>query len=93
MSDFTSGFWNIYIVVLTLIGIVGCGVLLWSQSKHKVVLKPGTSAETATTGHLWDEDLTELNTPMPRWCMWSTKAMKSAGVPCRRVGAKSPMGW
>ena len=70
MSDFTSGFWNIYIVVLTLIGIVGCGVLLWSQSKHKVVLKPGTSAETATTGHLWDEDLTELNTPMPRWWMW-----------------------
>jgi cytochrome c oxidase cbb3-type subunit 3 len=70
MSDFTSGFWNIYIVVLTLIGIVGCGVLLWSQSKHKVVLQPGTSAETATTGHLWDEDLTELNTPMPRWWMW-----------------------
>ena len=70
MSDFTSGFWNIYIVVLTLIGIVGCGVLLWSQSKHKVVLKPGTSAETATTGHLWDEDLTELTTPMPRWWMW-----------------------
>lgn len=70
MSDFTSGFWNIYIVVLTLIGIVGCGVLLWSQAKHKVVLKPGASAETATTGHLWDEDLTELNTPMPRWWMW-----------------------
>jgi cytochrome c oxidase cbb3-type subunit 3 len=70
MSDFTSGFWNIYIVVLTLIGIVGCGVLLWSQSKHKVVLKPGTSAQSQTTGHMWDEDLTELNTPMPRWWMW-----------------------
>jgi hypothetical protein len=23
-----------------------------------------------TTGHVWDEDLTELNTPMPRWWMW-----------------------
>jgi cytochrome c oxidase cbb3-type subunit III len=70
MSDFTSGFWNIYIVVLTLIGIVGCGVLLWSQSKHKVVLPPGAKAQTQTTGHMWDEDLTELNTPMPRWWMW-----------------------
>jgi cytochrome c oxidase cbb3-type subunit 3 len=70
MSDFTSGFWNVYIVVLTLIGIVGCGVLLWSQSKHKIVLPPGAKAQTQTTGHMWDEDLTELNTPMPRWWMW-----------------------
>ena len=70
MSDFTSGFWNIYIVVLTLIGILGCGVLLWSQSRYRIVLKPGANAETQTTGHLWDEDLTELNTPMPRWWMW-----------------------
>lgn len=70
MSDFTSGFWNIYIVVLTLIGIIGCGVLLWSQSKHKITMPPGSKIQTQTTGHLWDEDLTELNTPMPRWWMW-----------------------
>lgn len=70
MSDFTSGFWNIYIVVLTLIGIIGCGVLLWSQSKHKITLPPGSKVQTETTGHMWDEDLTELNTPMPRWWMW-----------------------
>ena len=70
MSDFTSGFWNIYIVVLTLIGILGCGVLLWSQSKHKITLPPGSKVQTQTTGHMWDEDLTELNTPMPRWWMW-----------------------
>ena len=70
MSDFTSGFWNIYIVVLTLIGILGCGVLLWSQSQHKITLPPGSTTQTETTGHMWDEDLTELNTPMPRWWMW-----------------------
>ena len=70
MSDFTSGFWNIYIVVLTLIGIAGCGVLLWSQSRARIVLKPGSTAQAQTTGHMWDEDLTELNTPMPRWWMW-----------------------
>jgi hypothetical protein len=28
------------------------------------------SAADNTTGHVWDEDLTELNNPMPRWWMW-----------------------
>jgi cytochrome c oxidase cbb3-type subunit 3 len=29
-----------------------------------------TADGNGTTGHVWDEDLTELNTPMPRWWMW-----------------------
>ncbi|MES2934106.1 MAG: cytochrome-c oxidase, cbb3-type subunit III [Pseudomonadota bacterium] len=74
MSDFTNEFWNIYITVLTLLGIVGCGVLLWSQSIHRVNkadLPAGPDvAGAGTTGHVWDDDLTELNTPMPRWWMW-----------------------
>ena len=70
MSDFTNDFWNIYITVLTLLGIIGCGILLWSQSTHKVKVEAGSDATIATTGHVWDEDLTELNTPMPRWWMW-----------------------
>ncbi len=70
MSDFTNGFWNIYITVLTLLGIFGCGLLLWSQSTHKIKVKPGSDGQTETTGHVWDENLTELNTPMPRWWMW-----------------------
>ena len=69
MSDFTSGFWNLYVTLLTVLGIVGCAVLLWSQSRHKVTLPPGVSPKEHTTGHMWDEDLTELNTPMPRWWM------------------------
>jgi cytochrome c oxidase cbb3-type subunit 3 len=67
MSDFTSGFWDYYIALITLAGIIGCGVLLWSQSVHKV---KSTDDAVGTTGHVWDEDLTELNTPMPRWWMW-----------------------
>ncbi|HEY5801206.1 MAG TPA: cytochrome-c oxidase, cbb3-type subunit III [Burkholderiaceae bacterium] len=67
MADFTDGFWSMYVAVLTLLGIVGCGVLLWSQSKVQVL--PGAPSD-GTTGHIWDEDLTELNTPMPRWWMW-----------------------
>jgi cytochrome c oxidase cbb3-type subunit 3 len=41
---------------------------LWSQSRHKVRLGQDGQPEK-TTGHVWDEDLTELNTPMPRWWM------------------------
>jgi cytochrome c oxidase cbb3-type subunit III len=66
MADFTNDFWSIYITVLTVLGIAGCGVLLWAQSKCKVNV--GDSKDT--TGHTWDEGLTELNSPMPRWWMW-----------------------
>jgi cytochrome c oxidase cbb3-type subunit 3 len=68
MADFTNGFWDWYIVVLTLLGVFGCGVLLYSQSKVK--LAKGADGKVGTTGHIWDEDLSELNTPMPRWWMW-----------------------
>jgi cytochrome c oxidase cbb3-type subunit 3 len=70
MADFTSDFWNIYVALLTILGIVGCGVLLWSQSTHKVSALKSVEGHVGTTGHIWDEDLTELNTPMPRWWMW-----------------------
>jgi len=70
MADFTSEFWNIYIVLLTVLGIAGCALLLWSQSTHKVNALKAVDGKPETTGHVWDEDLTELNTPMPRWWMW-----------------------
>ena len=63
MADFTSGFWDLFITVLTIAGVFGCAVLLYMQSSEK--LEPGQKA--SGTGHVWDEDLTELNTPMPRW--------------------------
>jgi cytochrome c oxidase cbb3-type subunit 3 len=68
MADFTSGFWDIYITVLTVLSILGCGLLLWGQSRTRIAVKAGEVA--ASTGHSWDEGLTELNTPMPRWWMW-----------------------
>ena len=67
MADFTHGFWDLYISVITILAILGCGILLWSQSVHKVKSK---DEAVGTTGHVWDDDLTELNTPMPRWWMW-----------------------
>jgi cytochrome c oxidase cbb3-type subunit III len=62
MSDFTSGFWEIYISVVTVVSVVACGVFLWVQSTRKV--------STGTTGHVWDEDLAEWNNPLPSWWRW-----------------------
>lgn len=66
MADFFNEFWHWYVAVITVLGIVGCGILLWSQSSYRVKLGADGKPEK-TTGHIWDEDLTELNTPMPRW--------------------------
>jgi cytochrome c oxidase cbb3-type subunit 3 len=65
MSDFTSNFWSVYVLALTLIGILGCLILLWVTARKKVVPRADN-----TTGHVWDEDLREMNNPMPRWWMW-----------------------
>ncbi|MCG2583995.1 cytochrome-c oxidase, cbb3-type subunit III [Massilia sp. TS11] len=66
MADFTSGFWDLFITVLSIAGVIGCALLLYMQSSEK--LEPGQKA--SDTGHTWDEDLSELNTPMPRWWIW-----------------------
>jgi cytochrome c oxidase cbb3-type subunit III len=62
MSDFTSGFWSTYVAAITIAGIAGCALLLWVTSRKKV---PARSDNT--TGHVWDEDLTEMNNPLPLW--------------------------
>ncbi len=63
MSDFTSGFWPIYISVITLVSIVGTWVFLKKQTTRK--LAPGEKAELME--HTWDGDLQDLNNPLPRW--------------------------
>jgi len=65
MADFTSDFWNVYIVVLTAVSILGCAVFLYVQSKQKIKAVQGD-----TTGHVWDETLAEYSNPLPRWWMW-----------------------
>ena len=65
MSDFTHDFWSYYVIVLTLGGILACALLLWITARKKIV-----SSSDNTTGHVWDEDLREMNNPMPRWWMW-----------------------
>jgi cytochrome c oxidase cbb3-type subunit 3 len=65
MSDFTGNFWSYYVAALTLVSIAACLLLLWMTARKKVV-----STGDNTTGHVWDEDLREMNNPMPRWWMW-----------------------
>ncbi|HQR03458.1 MAG: cytochrome-c oxidase, cbb3-type subunit III [Proteobacteria bacterium] len=62
-SDFVSDFWTYYISIISIVGIVGCAVLLWMQSSAKHV--PGQ-----TTNHVWDEDLQEYSNPLPNWWRW-----------------------
>jgi cytochrome c oxidase cbb3-type subunit 3 len=68
MSDFLGAGWSTYIALVTLVGIVWCIWLLFSQRKTKVTLKP--DGQVDDTGHVWDGDLRELNNPLPRWWMW-----------------------
>jgi cytochrome c oxidase cbb3-type subunit 3 len=65
MSDFNADFWSVYVAAATLAGILACLLLLWITARKKV-----TATADNTTGHVWDEDLTESNNPMPRWWMW-----------------------
>ncbi len=62
MSDFIHNFWSVYITAITLGGIFACALLLWATSRKKVA----ASADN-TTGHVWDEDLREMNNPLPLW--------------------------
>ncbi len=63
MSDFVSQFWNLYVIVIVLVSVVGCWVFLLLQSK--ATFTPGVP-----TGHVWDETLEEYNNPMPKWWSW-----------------------
>lgn len=63
MADFTSEFWSWFIIVLTVGSLLGCVWLVIWQLEAK---KPKGEAPKPM-GHVWDEDLQELNNPMPGW--------------------------
>jgi cytochrome c oxidase cbb3-type subunit 3 len=66
MHDFVSEFWSWYIIIPTILGIIGCVVLLLKLSGGKI--DPDKKAESM--GHVWDEDLQELNNPLPLWWLF-----------------------
>ena len=94
MSDFTSNFWSVFVTTLTLVGILACALLLWMAGRKKV-------AATAdnTPGHVWDEDLVEMNNPrdvvpesnMPAY-PWLDKNQVESGVMATRMKALRTVG-
>jgi cytochrome c oxidase cbb3-type subunit III len=66
MSDFSSGSWSLFIAASTVLGLIACLLLLIVAARRRVT--PGVNDNT--TGHVWDEDLRELNNPLPRWWMF-----------------------
>jgi cytochrome c oxidase cbb3-type subunit 3 len=64
MSDFFSAGWSVYIALAVILSLAGCLALLIITARGK------SGAADGTTGHVWDDDLREMNNPMPRWWMW-----------------------
>jgi cytochrome c oxidase cbb3-type subunit 3 len=62
MADFTSSFWNWYIIIPTVVGILACFLLIRWLSGDISPEEQGKEMD-----HVWDEDLVELNNPLPRW--------------------------
>jgi len=63
MSDFTSEFWSWFIIAIAGGGIVWLFYLLSGTNK-------ADTEEGVPTGHVWDENLEELNNPLPRWWLY-----------------------
>lgn len=63
MSDFTSSFWSWFIITIVVGGIAWLLYILRVNTKTKGDIG-------VPTGHVWDEDLEELNNPLPRWWLY-----------------------
>ena len=56
--------WSIFVILLVIINIGGCGWLIW-WTMH---MRTDEQAEgDLSTGHTWDGDLKENNNPLPKW--------------------------
>lgn len=66
MSDFTSSFWSWFIIAISVGGIIWLLYLLHINNKVRI---PADEMGKPTS-HVWDEDLQELNNPLPRWWLY-----------------------
>lgn len=57
-----SAGWSAFIIALVVLNVAGCVWLIWWTARRR----PGDPGATDTS-HVWDENLTEYNKPMPRW--------------------------
>jgi len=60
---FESPFWDWFITIGALGGILACYLLvIWQSGGHRP-----SGDEVKTMGHVWDDNLEELNNPLPMW--------------------------
>lgn len=64
MADFFHPGWAIFIAVVTVLSLVFCLVVLAVGARWRKM------GDDNTSGHVWDEDLRELNNPLPVWWSW-----------------------
>jgi len=58
-----NSFWNWFVIIITIASILGCWWLLhWTKG-----VSDRDGEEIGSTGHIWDENIRELNAPLPRW--------------------------
>ncbi len=58
-----NSFWNWFVIIISVGSILACWWLLhWTKG-----VSDRSDDDDGSTGHVWDEDLKELNTPLPRW--------------------------
>lgn len=58
-----NSFWNWWVIIISVGTILACWWLLhWTKG-----VSEQTDSTDGSTGHVWDEDIRELNTPLPRW--------------------------
>ena len=60
-----SGGWSLYVIVLIVVNILGCGWLLFAN--RSVQIDPREKGRS--TGHDFD-GIEELNNPLPAWWTW-----------------------
>jgi len=57
-----SAFWSFFVIAIVAVNITAYAWLLWWTSRRR----PG-DPKPEDTSHVWDEDLTEYNKPLPKW--------------------------
>jgi cytochrome c oxidase cbb3-type subunit 3 len=59
-----NSFWNWFVILVVIVSILACWWLLhWTKG----ISDREDEDDVHDTGHVWDNDIRELNNPLPRW--------------------------
>jgi cytochrome c oxidase cbb3-type subunit 3 len=59
-----SSFWSWYVIVITVVTILGC---FWLLQWTKGITTEDEDGKDGGAEHVWDHDLVEHNNPLPKW--------------------------